>query len=41
MKKIMITLVLAVIATFIFSSCAGSRNGMGCPTTVKSKPFRA
>ncbi len=42
MKKIMITLFVAVVATFIFSSCAGSRPGYGCPnTSTTNKPFRA
>lgn len=41
MKKIMISLFIAVTALFIFSSCAGTRTGYGCPTTMKSRPFRA
>lgn len=41
MKKIMTALLVAAVTTFIFSSCAGTRSGMGCPTSSKSKPFRA
>jgi len=41
MKKIMTNLVIAAVVAFIFTSCAGSRQSMGCPTSSSSKPFRA
>ncbi|MFT3843877.1 MAG: hypothetical protein QM725_02400 [Lacibacter sp.] len=41
MKKIILSLVIAASAAFLFSSCAGSQKSYGCPTITKNKPFRA
>jgi predicted small secreted protein len=41
MKKVMISLLVVAIAAFVFTSCASSKRGMGCPTSSSNKPFRA
>ncbi len=41
MKKVMISLLAVAIAAFVFTSCASSKRGVGCPTSTSNKPFRA
>jgi hypothetical protein len=41
MKKLLVIATILFTVSVVFSSCGGNRNGVGCPTASKSKPFRA
>jgi hypothetical protein len=41
MKKLLIIATVLFTITVLVSACGGSRNGAGCPTASKTKPFRA
>jgi predicted small secreted protein len=41
MKKSILVIIAVALTTIFIASCAGSRQGMGCPTSGSNKPFRA
>jgi hypothetical protein len=41
MKKVIFTLFVIAFTAFLFTSCASSKRGYGCPTSQSNKPFRA
>jgi predicted small secreted protein len=41
MKKSILIIIALAFSTILITSCAGSRQGMGCPTSGSNKPFRA
>ncbi|MFY7839515.1 MAG: hypothetical protein ACOVP7_04520 [Lacibacter sp.] len=41
MKKVFLSILAVALAAFVFTSCASSKRGYGCPTSQSNKPFRA
>ncbi len=41
MKKMLVLIVAVSFVSLLVTSCAGSRKGMGCPSSTVNRPFRS